>query len=356
MAQAPADPVLNAFVGTVLLLSLATWGHLIVARARGPWLPYEPRRPVPWGPGAAVLAILFTILALASAGYTLVAGPAPPEPRPHDATKTAERLILALVPQILVIALVFTMVVISSGATRRDLGLPTNWRQLRRDILIGIIACLAALLPVYLIQAGLMHLFDLQNEQSGHELVKMVMGGEPSLLVLALAGVAAVVVAPFCEEITFRLLLQGWLEKWEGEALGGRDRAELVTALSPEAEGVPSDDESRTTNGEIAMMPNDLASSATSAPDQPSFGAEPPRRGLVGLPYGSVPIFVSSAFFGLAHIGYGPEPIPIFFLALTLGYVYQRTHRIWPCMVTHALFNGFTMVVLWRLVFHAGKG
>jgi membrane protease YdiL (CAAX protease family) len=56
--------------------------------------------------------------------------------------------------------------------------------------------------------------------------------------------------------------------------------------------------------------------------------------------------------FGLAHFGYGPEPISLFFLALALGYVYQRTHRILPCVITHSLFNLFTMLMLWRMVLH----
>ena len=83
-----------------------------------------------------------------------------------------------------------------------------------------------------------------------------------------------------------------------------------------------------------------------------SVQANPPRRGVGGMPYGSFPILISASLFGLAHFGYGPEPVPIFLLGLVLGYVYQRTHRIVPCIVAHALFNLFTMVVLWRMVYH----
>ena len=47
----------------------------------------------------------------------------------------------------------------------------------------------------------------------------------PSPTLFALAFAAAVVVAPFCEELLFRLVLQGWLEKWEDWRLGWRKRA-----------------------------------------------------------------------------------------------------------------------------------
>ena len=43
-----------------------------------------------------------------------------------------------------------------------------------------------------------------------------------------------------------------------------------------------------------------------------SFAIEPPERGVVGLPYGWLPILISSLLFALAHFGYGPEPVPLF--------------------------------------------
>ena len=87
----------------------------------------------------------------------------------------------------------------------------------------------------------------------------------------------------------------------------------------------------------------------TNSGDGMSFGS-PPSRGLTGLPYGWLPILISSLLFALAHFGYGPEPVPLFALALILGYVYQRTHRIIPGIVAHALFNLVTVATLWRMV------
>ena len=55
---------------------------------------------------------------------------------------------------------------------------------------------------------------------------------------------------------------------------------------------------------------------------------------------------VSAFVFAILHWGHGPDPIPLFFLALGLGYLYHRTHRIIPCIVVHFLVNGLSMLAL----------
>ena len=52
---------------------------------------------------------------------------------------------------------------------------------------------------------------------------------KPSPIEMAPAAVTVVVVAPVCEEIVFRLLLQGFLESWEFKLMC---RRESVTAES----------------------------------------------------------------------------------------------------------------------------
>jgi membrane protease YdiL (CAAX protease family) len=140
-----------------------------------------------------------------------------------------------------------------------------------------------------------------------------------------MASLAAVVVAPICEEIAFRLLLQGWLEKLEDQWLGWR-------TVSATADEIAADDEA--------------ASVAPLAPD-------PPSRGVAGLPYGWAPILVSSLVFAAGHLGHGPDPIALFVLAIILGYVYQRSHHILPCILMHSLFNLTTLGTLfWGLADH----
>ena len=61
----------------------------------------------------------------------------------------------------------------------------------------------------------------------------------------------------------------------------------------------------------------------------------------------AAPIVISAAVFALMHWSHGPDPAALFVLALGLGYLYQRTHRWLPSVVTHACLNGTTMLLLW---------
>jgi membrane protease YdiL (CAAX protease family) len=44
-----------------------------------------------------------------------------------------------------------------------------------------------------------------------------------------------------------------------------------------------------------------------------------------------------------------PDPVALFILALVLGTLYYRTHRIVPSIVTHAAFNATTLLLLWGI-------
>lgn len=327
MDQPLNDPWLNTLILAIFFASLITWVQLITRwRRRGTLLEYQPRSPVPWGAPVALLAILFVAIALLSA-VVKVDVPAEPQP-PISSFESAQRLMGMIFFQSLLIGGVMTFVVVYHRATLADFGLPTYADQLVRDVKIGIVACLAAFAPVYAVQVIMLKLLG----SSKHPLVKMVTGGEPDFVLLLLAAIAAAVVAPISEEILFRLLLQGWLEKKEDRLV----RVDLV-------DGAPDDWTIQAWN--------------TSIEDgiEPLILVRPADRGFARLPYGWAPIFISSLLFAAAHYGYGPDPIPLFFLAIILGYVYQRTHRIVPCIVAHAMFNSLAMLILWRVVFLQSK-
>lgn len=335
MEQLGKDPWFIAFGFFQLFASLAALG-LVVGRWRrdGVLLRYEPRQPVPWGGAGALLAVAFTALTLVSA-FSIEDTPQPldkPSPQGLILSLAASMVMQSLGPILLL------FIIGTSKARWSDIGLPSRSRAAwMRDIGIGVVACLAAIVPVGLVNAAARSMLNFPNELTKHPLVEMLTNNEPEIVVLVVATIMAVIAAPIGEEITFRLLLQGWLEKWEDHRLGWR--------MAPPADVAGSN--ALATEGNSDVPPE-------FAGEQPvemvPLETAPPQRGLAGLPYGWAPIILSSFLFAVAHYGYGPEPIPLFVLALFLGYCYQRTHRILPCIIAHSLFNLFSMIALWRIV------
>jgi membrane protease YdiL (CAAX protease family) len=331
------DPVLAFIVGTTLLSSLVTCLILAVARSRGPLLPFEPRRPVPWNAVGAGLAVLMVSLTLFEAIGNFSESATE---KPSNLEPSAVALLANMLPEVILVGGVLMMIGLYFHTDRRDLGWPRDGREFARDVRIGATTGLAALAPILLTQAVLVLLFRGPDTMSEHPLIKMLAKGEPDWGLMIAATVAAVVIAPVCEEIMFRLLLQGWLEKWEAKSVG---------LLEPLPEPLAEIDETATADAAImADATNEAAPPKAAEP----FIESPPTHGFAGLPFGLMPIAVSSLLFGLAHFGYGPEPIPLFLLALALGYVYFRTHRIVPSIVAHAIFNSFAMLQLWWPLLH----
>jgi membrane protease YdiL (CAAX protease family) len=48
----------------------------------------------------------------------------------------------------------------------------------------------------------------------------------------------------------------------------------------------------------------------------------------------------------LLHLGQGWAPVPLFFLSLALGWLYQRTHRLLPSLVVHVCLNSCSLLML----------
>jgi membrane protease YdiL (CAAX protease family) len=46
------------------------------------------------------------------------------------------------------------------------------------------------------------------------------------------------------------------------------------------------------------------------------------------------------------HYGNSIDPFPLFVLALVLGWIYQRTHRLWPCVSLHMALNSISVAML----------
>lgn len=170
------------------------------------------------------------------------------------------------------------------GTFLDDLGL--RFDKFTSDVRIGVLGFLAAVLPVYGLQLVLTRFFEIPSE---HPIVTFATQ-QNSVLSLVLAAVVAAIVAPLAEEFLFRVILQGWLEKKQVQARHLGDASDVSPGLGP-----------------AAMV---------------------------------------SVLFAVLHMGHGPDPIPLFFLSLILGYLYQRTHRIVAPLTVHFCVNSLAVIQL----------
>jgi membrane protease YdiL (CAAX protease family) len=290
------NPVWIAF----LLVSFGCWLASAWRLGSGrDLLEFRPRRPVPWGAAQLLMTLLILVLCQAFAAETLERfGDVNASEDMRQIFSVAAGSLLALVASVVV-------VVLTAGASPRDLGF--DHRSLLADLRLGGVAFLMLAPPVYTLQYWLVQWFP-----SRHPLLSLL-AERGSLPVYLAVGFSAVIVAPAVEEWLFRVLLQGWIER----------------LLLPQTSAV--EEPRRTGLAEESGTTNAVPGGGT----EQTFASAP----------GWLAIVTSAACFAGLHASHGPDPIPLFLLALGLGYLYQRTHRILPCVTVHVLLNGVTLGV-----------
>ncbi len=316
-------PYVVLVLAALAAASLVAWLRIGGKLLRGESIvPHEPHGAVAWGGLEAVVPLVLIVL-FQSAGQQLVLSAfgidadgtvkladLPPRVTAASLAATGVSTLLAVAAAALLFA--------RRGARRpRDFGLALDGRTLAYDVRLAFTAFVTALAPVFVLQAILIRLFPTQH------VVLELLQKQPTLEMALAAGFTAVLAAPIAEEFAFRLALQGWLEKLERRRFARLAvPAEASDALA--AEIAPA---TETESGEVV--------SAELAAPQP-----------LGRWQGLVPVLVSSTVFALLHAGAGPAPISLFPLALILGYLYLRTGRLLPCVLTHLFFNGLNLALL----------
>ncbi len=267
-------------------------------------------------------------------------------------------------------------------ATLMSTGLSFLWLWLRyerleglssihfgKDVELGFRWFMMLVVPVVLMQLVLTRWIPTR-----HPLIEMLKASK-DVSFLPVAAYAAVIAAPLFEESFFRLFLQGWLEKLQttmqrvklgigsradsdAVLVGGESASSLLTHESDigpftdtEAAVDSGDDSSNPYRASVHAAAKESsatanAGAATGAEATDSADAESSDE----RPILWIPILVTSSLFALAHLGHGPDWIPLFFLAMGLGYLYQRTGRILPCIVVHMLVNGLGVIQLWAAI------
>jgi membrane protease YdiL (CAAX protease family) len=274
-------------IWALLLAAVGTWVWAAWRLRRGqPPLVYADRRPVPWRgfDVAIVLVAGATAISLCQGAILHFSGAVPTAAGNIPDEVLAILFVGQSISEVCLMLFAVGLLMWRCRADWADLGL--DFRKLGHDLGIGLIGFLFSTAPVMLLFSVLQSM--LQPKEM-HPLIEFAMR-QPSQLWLI--GLCAVLVAPLVEEFFFRVILQGWLESVEHSlAHGGR------------------------------LLPS--------------------------LPIGLLPIVISSFLFAAVHGGQGPAPVPLFFLALVLGYLYHQTHRLLPSLMVHALFNGTTFLALW---------
>jgi membrane protease YdiL (CAAX protease family) len=220
-------------------------------------------------------------------------------------------------------------------------------KSLGRQILIGAIAFIMIFPIIMTVQWILAKLVPYEHA------VLEVLTENATPLSIASTWLAAVIAAPLAEEFFFRGVLHNWLERVSVSSMadsklvtGGQSHGTLgQDNQSPASEAMvaagqeKSETNHRFENGPQAKVSNPYASPAT-RPPSPRDAALSANR----VP-AYWPIIVSSLFFALVHVGQGLAPIPLFILAVGLGYVFRQTGSFIACWTMHLMLNFYSMLI-----------
>ena len=311
----------------LVAVSLLLWKDAVkVLRAGRPMVKFEPRRLVPWG--CIDLFLVFLVFLTVESCFAAVWLGDIDVKNGLDTLSGAQQARLLFVHSIATMVglmLVLCLLRFKSKATVVDFGfLP---EKIVSDIKLGAAAFCMLSVPVY----GIQMLLTLFIEPE-HPIMRLLESEEAGRFWIAFG--AAVVVAPLAEELIFRVILQAWFEN-VAHFLDGINHPRPPLRflfhgrvgnprINPEP---PLDD----VNGSNYLVDQVDAADSEVVVNQMSLW----------------PVVVSSAIFAAMHLGQGPAPIPLFVLALGLGYLYHRTHRVTPCIVVHLMLNGTSLLSIW---------
>jgi membrane protease YdiL (CAAX protease family) len=334
-------------------------------------------RPVPWSALEILLALLFVFpvwlgaanallteahffewfygpelnaLAEADAGRQAaqraalgaVAGPAAADALALEAARRSilTRRTLWVIPLALPfqVATVILVLFRGSGTLPSQLGLTT--RDLRRNVLAGVVGVALLAPPVFGLNYLVLYLYrqGLPGPVEEHPFT-LVAGRELWPVEWVLLAFDAVVAAAVLEELIFRGLLQPYFiaRPWGGHAaLTGAVACALAFRWDRIREAGPLGlgpvlEEATPALFILALVPFFLVVVFRSR--------TPAGPGLFG----------TAALFASVHSGAWPSPVALFVLALGLGWLAFRTRSLVGPMVLHGLFNAISCVeLLWR--------
>jgi membrane protease YdiL (CAAX protease family) len=250
----------------------------------------------------------------------------PKESDDDDAGKFSliEQMFMVSVINCFLLVVLPVLIRVTSGTRLRDLGL--SFKGWERQAALGAMATLIAAPAVYSVQFAAL----LYWRANAHPLEKMLRKEFDSLGVADLAVISAVILAPIVEELMFRGLFQRWCIDFLARRAGPR----RPLPLAPDASFAAADDGAVSSEQEV--WPEFTEGAMATAPEVRS----PTRAGVIAA------VTATSLFFAVVHAPQWPAPIPLFVLALIIGYVYHRTGSLIAAIFMHATFNGFSTLAM----------
>ena len=223
--------------------------------------------------------------------------------------------------------------------------------SIAKDLKLGFFGFLLFVPPMLILQGVLTTFWEYE-----HPTMEMVSPDSP-LLTIVSAWWVAIIVAPFSEEVMFRVILLGWFIRcfaypndFLGGLIGGPPTGEHTpTVPNPVANDSEAPPPAALLSEAVAHQAAISDAVTTEEVNPDTIPAIPATKYTDSVKLKRLmtwaPVFIVALLFALVHIGQGPAPIPIFFLALGLCYIYQQTGSVVPCIATHFLLNTFSMVI-----------
>lgn len=181
-----------------------------------------------------------------------------------------------------------------------------------------------------------------------------VLTKNPTPVSIGATWLAAVIAAPLAEEFFFRGVLHNWLERLSTTPLSDNG---LFVGGQSHLQPIVTDRQNSLPQEQLAVEispatqqgqnPSELSEDGTNpylAPQQHQSPPETYTQSPTVVP-AFWPIIVSSLFFAAVHIGQGLAPIPLFILAVGLGYVFRQTGSLLACLTMHFMLNFYSMLI-----------
>ncbi len=193
------------------------------------------------------------------------------------------------------------------------------------NVKIGLIAGLLILPWILLIHMVMAQLIPYQ-----HGTLRSIQE-DPSSYVVFIAWSSAVIYAPIAEEFFCRIGIQSWVRRIRLQS-SNEEFSSIIAGGIYKKQDEQSDREDDVENND------DAPSNSKKLAEE----LDPATESI--SPMSAVAIIVTAGFFGFLHLGQGLALVPLFVMALALGYIFEKTRSLIPCIIVHFVLNAHSML------------